>query len=326
MSYDLFFVPKNHGCSLVAESFRDYFAAREHFTVENNQACYTNDDTGVYFSFDFKGGNEREPSDDEDGDQGRYLASFNLNYFRPHIFGLEAEPEVAAFVQQFDLRIDDPQFGGMEQGEYSHKGFLDGWNAGNEFGYKAIISQNGLAAVAGTLDSQTIERYWTWNFGRRQFQKELGDNIFVPRVSFCSYDGEVASFAVWPNGIPIALPVTDLLLVGRDRKKASTGTEADNEFSLVRFADAKSLVHKFPRKIQGTAFHLLDYQRPPAIIEHWVDSLALYEKSIEGLAVGSILDAELVAKFAGTVTKKAKPGILGTMMQKLGLLRNKLHS
>ena len=32
-----------------------------------------------------------------------FPVSFNLNYFRPHVFSLEAEPELAAFVESFDL-------------------------------------------------------------------------------------------------------------------------------------------------------------------------------------------------------------------------------
>ena len=47
----------------------------------------------------------------------------NLNYYRPHIFGMEAEPEVSGFVATFEPIIMDPQIGGMADGEYSRDGF-----------------------------------------------------------------------------------------------------------------------------------------------------------------------------------------------------------
>ena len=57
-----------------------YFENRDRYEVANGQAWYSNDDTGVYFVFEW--------DDSADGQGG---PSFNLNYYRPHIFGLEGE-------------------------------------------------------------------------------------------------------------------------------------------------------------------------------------------------------------------------------------------
>ena len=127
MSYDLFL--KSNAAALDADGFEAYFDTRPNYTVNNGQAFYENEDTGVYFSFDYA------------SDEAETVA-FNLNYFRPHFFGLEAAPEVAAFISAFNLNIHDPQTDGMGDGPFSVEGFLRGWNAGNRFGYRAVLSQD----------------------------------------------------------------------------------------------------------------------------------------------------------------------------------------
>jgi hypothetical protein len=100
-----------------------WLAAQPHaFTVED-RVGFENEATGVSFGFDFSEGNA--------------LPAFNLNSVRRHVFGLEAEPLVTAFVRQFDLEVDDPQADGMGKGPYSPERFLRGWNAGNRFGARA---------------------------------------------------------------------------------------------------------------------------------------------------------------------------------------------
>ena len=98
MSYDLFL--KSDSSALTAEQFASYFSRRDCYTADKTRASYENEDTGVYFVFYYGG-------DDEDDS-----VAFNLNYFRPHFFGLEAAPELAEFVTTFNLSIGDPQTNG----------------------------------------------------------------------------------------------------------------------------------------------------------------------------------------------------------------------
>lgn len=134
MSYDLFFIEPE----ITQEQFETYFSGRYHYKVENNQAWYENEDTGVYFCFDYS--NEPE----EDPEVPNASVAFNLNFYRPHFFALEAEPEVQRFVSYFGFKIHDPQTHGMGDGPYSRDGFITGWNYGNEFGYRAIMNSEEL--------------------------------------------------------------------------------------------------------------------------------------------------------------------------------------
>ncbi|QCP52451.1 hypothetical protein FAZ95_25110 [Trinickia violacea] len=90
MSYDLFFTLP---ADVAQDDVEAYFRQRRCYRVDGG-ATYENPDTGVYFSFAVDEG--EVPNEQGTGPQRRI--AFNLNYFRPHIFGLEAEPEVSAFV------------------------------------------------------------------------------------------------------------------------------------------------------------------------------------------------------------------------------------
>lgn len=82
MSYDLHFT----GRGITQDEFQEYSQGRGHYLLSDTEAWYQNNDTGVCFGFSWAEGPD---------DHGNSL-SFNLNLFRPHIFGLEAEPELSA--------------------------------------------------------------------------------------------------------------------------------------------------------------------------------------------------------------------------------------
>lgn len=114
MSYELFLTT----AKISIDQFNDYFKGRAHYHVEQGQAFYEHNSTGVYFSFDCND----SPAEDKDGLD--YNVSFTINYYRPHYFALEAEPEVRAYVDHFDSSISATQSEGMRDGPYSREVFF----------------------------------------------------------------------------------------------------------------------------------------------------------------------------------------------------------
>jgi hypothetical protein len=87
VSYDLFFRARPGKTPASAVDFANYFQSRPRYDADEEACFYSNEDTGVYFNFALGDtGNEDEPD--------LLPISFNINYVRPHIFGLEAEPEL----------------------------------------------------------------------------------------------------------------------------------------------------------------------------------------------------------------------------------------
>ncbi len=209
MSYDLYFRPRDSR-DFSADNFKSYFLSRPHYKVENNQAIYGNNSTGAYFIFDYNTNVDQKSKDVTQASQ----VIMNLNFLRPHFFVNEAEPEISSIVKTFDFLVFDPQLDGNKSDVYTKEDFIRGWVRGNILGIQGMLKSQPHNKVY-SLPSADIEGYWRWNYGRDQLQKEEGDNIFVPHISFHSVDGRVRSLIVWTDAIPTIFPAVDDVLIYR---------------------------------------------------------------------------------------------------------------
>src|SRR5579871_5900924 len=116
------------------EKYISFFKKNNNWAIKDGSVFYGNEKTGVYFGIN--GAREKSLL------RGSVIKRIhiNINYFRPIFFGLEAEIEISALLSQFPSEIHDPQMNGMGDGPYTREGFLRGWNQGNAFGVRAILS------------------------------------------------------------------------------------------------------------------------------------------------------------------------------------------
>ncbi|HBF33264.1 TPA: hypothetical protein DDW35_01745 [Candidatus Sumerlaeota bacterium] len=243
MSYDLYFRSAPGKPEFSHTDFLGYFKNKAHYKLSKTQAWYNNENTGVYFSFDYEG--KTSPDDEVDDELGPVI--FNMNYARPHVFANEAAIEIKEFIETFGLGILDTQIDGMNE-TYSTPGFMQGWNQGNMMGIAAFAGKGSQGAPL-TLPHADLERYWRWNRLRDSLQKKVGDGVFVPRVSFCQDQGQVKSFVVWTDGIPILIPKVDAVVLVRKNIPSFISRSVPSEpvISLVSykqvepFLDAKEL-------------------------------------------------------------------------------------
>jgi hypothetical protein len=286
MSYDLYFRSREPNSSPVVGELAAYFQERKNYQVTEKQALYENEATGVYFIFDLVSSDE--------GKQDEFSpVTLNVNYFRPHIFGLETAPEVKALVDEFNLVVFDPQTDGLGEGEFTTDGFLNGWNHGNAFAYRAMIEQNREQPLL-TLPTARIEECWRWNRAKDELQEQLGDDIFVPRILFIEQAGTVATTVVWPDGIPMAFPESDVVLIQRKQILPKRFFRSVEDMVLAARSDVEPIIHDFPLQ-QGTVpYRLLSYTSVPASV---VSKLREFPATLDkpnGISVDKILNQELV--------------------------------
>lgn len=223
MSYDLSFHPPAGQPAPGRDAFAAHFAARPHFTFDpdSGQAHYENEITGVYFDFLHQGGSEA----------GAPAASFTINLVRPHVFALEAAPEIAAFVEAFGLAVKDPQEGGIEGEKFVQAQFLRGWNGANAVAYLeafADAAREQLDAVPA-LPIAEIQRTWLWN---RSFEQltHAHPGVHVPNCAyFDDGEGEVATAVMWPLGLPVLLPRASVLLLCKGEDESAEYRQIDWE-------------------------------------------------------------------------------------------------
>lgn len=295
MSYDLYFIPRKPETGLPVEQFFHWFRRRRNYTVNDTQAVYANESTGVYFSFEYFPANSVEESwnGEEWGinDTSLLPFSFEINYFRPRVFALEAEPEVRAFVRHFDLLVEDPQINGMGYGEYSSEKFLAGWNTGNE-----LVCRSGDTGIH-PLPPDVIRSAWEWNYGRESLLERYDRfDIAVPRILFVEYEGAVCTAAVWADGQPAALPVTDVLLLARDRLAPRRLFRKKPDTAVVGWPEALAVLKGSASRKDG--YYLLDYERPGRELEAFIQQQDTFDGDLRVLSVDQVLDSDIVEKRA----------------------------
>lgn len=298
MSYDLYFGARNGKAPPSSEALVAFFEERAHYRAEGRYAVYENDGTGVRFVFDL----DRETLDDdaEEGDDEPFeaIAAFNINYFRPHVFGLEAAPELAAFVRHFDLIVDDPQSEGMGRGEFTEDGFLRGWNAGNRFAFRVMVQQEPDLDVP-TRPAAELEAVWRWNLERAVLQADH-DELFVPRIYYLQRDDVLYTMATWTDAIPTVLPEVDLLMLGRAELAPRRLFGRDEDMAIIAWHELASLLEPFPRGEMPLPHRTIAYDHAPEPIRaffqaRWPAGLDAYAM----VSADQILDRELLEGAGG---------------------------
>jgi hypothetical protein len=293
MSFDLFFRVRVGMKPPDRAALQGYFQRREYYQVSETQAFYQNKDTGVYFSFEFSKATEECPTPD-------WLPlALNVNYYRPHVFGLEAEIELREFIRAFDLLVSDPQNDGMGEGEYSSEGFLRGWNAGNRFAYQAILCRtDSRPAHVDIMPKDKIEYCWRWNYRRKDLQEQVAE-VFVPTIMVLRHMGRLATVACWPDAIPVALPRVDLLLLGRNELlRPEQRVEGQYDKALVPSETFNELSIKHQNRKDQDDYVMLSYDVPPPAVLDFFRNPKSFVGKLEGIAFDQILDEQLVKECA----------------------------
>ncbi|MBX9571517.1 MAG: hypothetical protein K2X77_21675 [Candidatus Obscuribacterales bacterium] len=296
MSYDLSLIPRP-GNEFSRSDFLEFFESRPNYVVQEDNATYMNDATGIYFTFDFTDG-ETEDLEAPEHLTGPHLA-FNLNYYRPHIFGLEAAIELSACIEHFNFTIDDPQNEGMGVGEFSEEGFLRGWNSGNFFAIKAI--QNNAeynAPPLKTIPDADLEKYWRWSYEREEMYDDIGIDVFVPRIFYFLLEGQLRTATVWTDAIPVALPRTELVVFYREQlQKKILGFGKSNSISFVKFGQLEPFLKPYPLENRILDFHLLYYEEPPKdLADFFRDQPETLPNIYKALQTDEVFGREMVAK------------------------------
>jgi hypothetical protein len=301
MSYDLFLGPRSGQLDL--GQLANYFGSRDHYRLSEQQAFYLNPDSGVYLGFEF------EPASK---DSDPLPVSFNINFFRPSYFILEAELEVCALVRHFDLIVFDPQVDGMGEGEYQSDLLIKGWNSGNHFAFASFLKKPAEARKLATYPAATLTDIWRWNLARSKRQAQAGDGKYVPRAGFLRIDGTARSFAFWPDGIPTVIPPVDYLIVGREQLRPVPGSAPDQ--ALLTWRQARPLLERHGAVAADNSY-VPKYDRAPDEVVRFLRSLPAHAGKFEFLSSDQVLDVELVEQFARETIVRRFLKLLAGMMR-----------
>jgi hypothetical protein len=275
MSYtlDLYFEPTLKLARLI-----QYFEARQHYTLEEDDVLYGNPSTEVYFSFHIKETKRRLF-----GGPVVIHVEFEINYSRPSFFGIEAEIELSVFMAEFRPRIFDPQMEGMDEGPYSGEGFLNGWSFGNRLSASQALVRNPERL---SLPAAKLHAFWDWNYHRDELSHRLRTRRFVPNIQYFQIDGHICTTAIWPFESPISLPQTDYVVPFRS-------VLGQKRYGLVPWSEVLDLARESGFKTGQEPLEIEYSRTPPAIVKWFTEFELIDHNALQLVHAYRIIDEEL---------------------------------
>lgn len=246
MSYDLYFY-KHKDCKTTDSDIRNYLGERFQNTENADQFWYENEETGVYFSFEYnKPDLDDEPLEGFEGfDNTNWM--FNINFLRPQFFGLEAFPFVGGLINDLDLIVLNPQVGGDDTlAKYSDKDLFENWSHINARHSSDFFKEYELYY----LDLDKSNKSWEFNLNRLALQEKLGEMTFVPGIFYFKEHktGLISTLCVWPEHISTIIPQVDYFIIQKKIKKLFSTKESSG---LVSYETIKNTFYDFIIKENG---------------------------------------------------------------------------
>lgn len=276
--------------ALTREGFHAYFSGRPHYHLSPQQAWYDNEETGVYFSFDLA----PHPASG---------ALFKLNYFRPHYFGLEAEPELTAFLTSFEAKVG--RRGSLASSASEPAQFLAAWNEGNAASYHAMLKQKRSCHDLQGRPSKELEKVWNWNRQRQERMAALPPGVHVPKLMYVSREEELILTCIWSDAMPVLLPMVERVILHRKAMAPSSFFQGRKEDSCF-LPWEEVLAEVSEHRVAGYEFPT--YQLPerpsgdpaPEYVQFFRQQKKTWDV-LEGLDADKILNRELLEAAKQTV-------------------------
>lgn len=292
MNYIIHFQTKNVKNQISLLQIKEYFTARGSYTVNDYQSLYSNEETGVYFTFEYGGTKASEVNQTL-----KVLpVFFNISFGRPHIFVLEAEVELSEFIRHFDLMVSDLSMHGSSYMEYNELDFYHGWTAGNEAFYREKLRRDPELKMF-LLPVKEMENIWRWNFHVSNMQAELGQQIFVPKVMLIEYQNTFNTAVVWTDGIPITLPRVAKAVLYRRGFTSGIKIGKKEDIAVVNISEIEPLLKDYPVTNEHLEYYTIIYKEPPKDIKHFIQSQkAVKNEELKFISFYNIHDRELIEK------------------------------
>jgi len=222
MSYDLYFYKTKHN-TLTEQAVSDYLNKTLPFNISDysRQWNYENPETDVYFLIDWNDPNtDKEDIEIWDSfDEFEYLNfSFSINFFRPRYFALEIFPIIEKLIDELDLYILNSQDeDDAENPRKFEKGYLqDQWIRHND----QVSVSNFVELNFKFMPPEKSNAMWWFQLHRTELQDSFVEDIFVPGFFVINNkeDNKLYTACVWPQHIPIILPVVDYVIIQKEYK------------------------------------------------------------------------------------------------------------
>lgn len=288
MSYNLYLKPRQ---GVLSETdFWSYFEGRANYQRQGIQAIYDNENTGVYFDFLF----DLSPLEDDEGPAADCPIMLTVNYMRAGFFIQEAEHEVSALVNHFDLVVVDPQ--SDEEGPRDHQPdkMVKTWHEGNQFSISVRMSLDESSREKVVwVPRELLQSTWAWNFSVAERYAKARKDLCIPRIFLAHLEGKIVTIAFWPDGLPSHVPKVDYLLVPRKNLAPRKFFKKQEDTTFVAWQVALPVLMKHGHLQADGSIELGYLDKPPAEVARFVRHLPKESRTFQGFASDQMLELEL---------------------------------
>jgi hypothetical protein len=295
MNYIVHFKTRNAEKQITVQQIKDYFSGRGGYTVNDYQVLYSNEDTAVFYTFEYGKHQTREISQSP----AVLPVYFSLSYGKPHIFALEAETELVEFIHTFDLLTSDLFMKGTEFSDYRELDFYRGWNDGNESFYRELLKKDPQTKL-NTLPVDLMEKCWRWNYHVSEMQAELGPEIFVPKIMYILHRSVFSTAVVWTDGQPITLPRVEKAILYRRTLAPGIHLGNKEDVALINISEVEPLLKDFSKTTEHLEYYTIIYKDTPKEIKHLIQTPKTTGKDdLVFVPFSEVHDRELIEKIRG---------------------------
>lgn len=160
--------------------------------------------------------------------------NISINFFRPEYFGLESFPVIEKIIQDLDVFVWNPQ---DTESESLPKKFPIGYFQNQWIRHNNQVTKDQLSELSFDYLPRDYSNYmWKFSYNRQALQNSLTEDIFVAGFILLksNSDSNIYTTCVWPDHIPVILPLVDYIIISRKKKKLFRSVE---ESGLVAYAD-----------------------------------------------------------------------------------------
>ncbi|MGN6671303.1 MAG: hypothetical protein ACTHJ4_07185 [Candidatus Nucleicultricaceae bacterium] len=231
----------------------NYFTSRSNYKISEAQAWYENEATGVYFSFNV-------------GDE--YDLEFNINFCRPHYFGLEAAKELSEFFINFPSTIIDPQAENTTE-KFDEQSFLNNWLNHNTFACRAAKPQLCLSKYK-PLSTSLLDQFWKWNYSIDNLVYTTLSNldVYISPLHLYQESNLIKPLSFWPDGISIVLPRDIDIIISKKKIFRKT-----SKYSIIKYSSISKVLEKYQHPKSNENYIILYYDNMPKDIGKIFSSL-----------------------------------------------------
>lgn len=111
---------------------------------------------------------------------------------------------------------------------------------------------------------------------------------------FVEHEGKAVRMIVWPDGIPTAIPESDVIAIPRKSILGKRFFGPKEDVMFVLWNDVQPLLEQFPKKMESPPYYFLCYSEVPVSVTEWIRKIRSGLRKPTGVAIDKILNLELM--------------------------------